>query len=129
MLGDNPEKPKNPLKIAMRRRNVKTVQFTAPTYFEASDVDYSTEEEDDDGEFAAQDANHASQSQEQDKDTAEDETIDLSNNKYDEAKASDIIAVDSSDKDVNQNTLNGERASEETSEPSGGLPYPCALLC
>lgn len=45
MLGDNPEKSKNPLKKAMRRRNAKTVQFTAPTYFEASDVDYSTEEE------------------------------------------------------------------------------------
>lgn len=45
MLGDNPEKSKNPLKKAMRRRNAKTVTFSAPTYFEASDVDYSTDEE------------------------------------------------------------------------------------
>ncbi|KAL1885358.1 protein phosphatase regulator [Paecilomyces lecythidis] len=45
MLGDNPEKSKNPLKKAMRRRNAKTVTFTAPTYVEASDVDYSTDEE------------------------------------------------------------------------------------
>lgn len=51
MLGDNPEKSKNPLKKAMRRRNAKTVQFSAPTYVEASDVDYSTEEEGDSGEF------------------------------------------------------------------------------
>ena len=50
MLGDNPEKSKNPLKKAMKRRNAKTVQFTAPTYVEASDVDYSTEEEDEEGE-------------------------------------------------------------------------------
>lgn len=51
MLGDNPEKSKNPLKKAMRRRNAKTVTFTSPTYFEASDVDYSTEEEDEEGEY------------------------------------------------------------------------------
>ncbi|KAK2755080.1 hypothetical protein FQN54_006609 [Arachnomyces sp. PD_36] len=45
MLGDNAEKSKNPLKKAMRRRNAKTVTFSAPTYFEPSDVEYSTEEE------------------------------------------------------------------------------------
>lgn len=45
MLGDNPEKSKNPLKKAMRRRNAKTVTFSSPTYFEASDIDYSSEEE------------------------------------------------------------------------------------
>ncbi|KAH0544351.1 hypothetical protein FGG08_001492 [Glutinoglossum americanum] len=45
MLGDNPEKSKNPLKKAIRRRNAKTVQFAAPTYFEASDIDYSSSEE------------------------------------------------------------------------------------
>lgn len=46
MLGDNPEKSKNPLKKAMRRRNAKTVQFAAPQYFEPQVVDYSDEEED-----------------------------------------------------------------------------------
>lgn len=51
MLGDNPEKSKNPLKKAMRRRNAKTVQFSAPTYVEASDVEYSSDEEDGEGEF------------------------------------------------------------------------------
>jgi hypothetical protein len=45
MLGDNPEKSKNPLKIAIRRRNAKTVQFTAPTYYEPSEYDYSDDEE------------------------------------------------------------------------------------
>lgn len=45
MLGDNPEKSRNPLKKAMRRRTTKTVQFAAPTYVEASDYDYSTEDE------------------------------------------------------------------------------------
>ncbi|KAI9801203.1 MAG: hypothetical protein M1825_003477 [Sarcosagium campestre] len=50
MLGDNHEKSKNPLKKAMRRRNAKTVQFSAPTYVEASDIDYSSEEGEADGE-------------------------------------------------------------------------------
>lgn len=45
MLGDNPEKSKNPLKKAMRRRNAKTVQFAAPQYFEPSDFEYSEDEE------------------------------------------------------------------------------------
>lgn len=47
MLSDNSEKSRNPLKKAMRRRNTKTVQFAAPTYVEASDYDYSSEEEGD----------------------------------------------------------------------------------
>lgn len=46
MLSDNAEKTRNPLKKAMKRRNAKTVQFAAPTYVEASDNDYSSEEED-----------------------------------------------------------------------------------
>jgi hypothetical protein len=45
MLSDNSEKTRNPLKKAMRRRNAKTVQFAAPTYVEASDYDYSSDEE------------------------------------------------------------------------------------
>ncbi|KAK4631941.1 Tip elongation aberrant protein Tea4 [Fulvia fulva] len=45
MLSDNSEKSRNPLKKAMRRRNAKTVQFAAPTYVEASDYDYDTEDE------------------------------------------------------------------------------------
>lgn len=52
MLGDNPEKSKNPLKKAMRRRNAKTVQFAAPTYHEAADAYYSTDEDGEDEPFA-----------------------------------------------------------------------------
>lgn len=46
MLGDTGEKSKNPLKKAIRRRNAKTVQFAPPTYVEASDYDYSSDEGD-----------------------------------------------------------------------------------
>src|ERR1700753_839762 len=50
MLGDQAEKTKNPLKSAMRRRKAKTVSFANPTYIDPSDVEYSTEEEDLDGD-------------------------------------------------------------------------------
>ncbi|RYP79105.1 hypothetical protein DL771_000083 [Monosporascus sp. 5C6A] len=49
MLGDQAEKTKNPLKSAMRRRK-KTVTFTAPTYVDYPDLDYSTDEEEGEGE-------------------------------------------------------------------------------
>lgn len=49
MLSDTSEKSKNPLKKAMRRRNAKMVQFTAPTYYEASEPEWSDEEEDHEG--------------------------------------------------------------------------------
>lgn len=52
MLSDNAhERTKNPLKKAMRRRNAKTVAFAAPTYVEASDYDYSTDEEGENGYY------------------------------------------------------------------------------
>ncbi|KAK3987938.1 hypothetical protein QBC44DRAFT_371608 [Cladorrhinum sp. PSN332] len=46
MLGDQSDKPKATIKSAMKRRKAKTVQFAAPQYFEHSEVDYSSEEED-----------------------------------------------------------------------------------
>ncbi|KAJ5301466.1 hypothetical protein PENANT_c009G01032 [Penicillium antarcticum] len=51
MLGDNNEKSKNPLKKAMRRRNAKNVNFAPPTYIEASDVEYSSDEDSENGDF------------------------------------------------------------------------------
>lgn len=64
MLGDTAEKSKNPLKKAMRRRNAKTVQFAPPTYVEASDYDYSSDE--DNGElFGGPDPKQAQQQQQQ----------------------------------------------------------------
>ena len=60
MLGDEEDKKTgntlNPLKKAMKRRNVKakTVQFAAPSYVEPSDVEYSSDEEEGNGEYGAQ---------------------------------------------------------------------------
>lgn len=45
MLGDTTEKSKNYLKNAMRRRNAKKVQFGGQSYVEASEHEYSSDEE------------------------------------------------------------------------------------
>lgn len=65
MLGDTAEKTKNPLKKAMRRRNAKTVAFAQPQYFEPSDYDYSSDEEDGDDLFGGADPNQAQAQQQQ----------------------------------------------------------------
>ena len=58
MLGDEEDRRTgnslNPLKKAIKRRNTKTVQFTAPSYVEPSDVEYSSDEEEGNGEYGAQ---------------------------------------------------------------------------
>lgn len=68
MLGDNSEKSKNPLKKAMRRRNAKTVSFNPPTYIEASDVDFMTDDEMDDGDFLDHDEAQGERDDVQDED-------------------------------------------------------------
>ncbi|KAI0881911.1 uncharacterized protein GGS22DRAFT_196093 [Annulohypoxylon maeteangense] len=64
MLGDQAEKTKNPLKTAMKRRKAKTVAFAPPTFVDYSDIDYSTEEEDGDGEKKPQQDSQKTQQQE-----------------------------------------------------------------
>ncbi|OSS44722.1 hypothetical protein B5807_10461 [Epicoccum nigrum] len=73
MLGDTAEKTKNPLKKAMKRRNQKNVQFGAPTYVEASDYDYSSDEEG--GElFGGPEPKQAQQQQQQQQTTQKSES-------------------------------------------------------
>ncbi|KAK2070082.1 hypothetical protein P8C59_004612 [Phyllachora maydis] len=54
MLGDQAEKTRNPLKSAIKRRKAKTVQFAGNVYIDYSDIEYSSDEEDADGEAPAQ---------------------------------------------------------------------------
>ncbi|KAF2468861.1 uncharacterized protein BDR25DRAFT_53693 [Lindgomyces ingoldianus] len=76
MLGDTAEKTKNPLKKAMRRRNAKTVQFAAPTYVEASDYDYSSDEDNGDEElFGGADPNQVQAEAVNEKTETEDDTL------------------------------------------------------
>ncbi|KAI9698782.1 MAG: hypothetical protein M1836_003892 [Candelina mexicana] len=92
MLGDNPEKSKNPLKKAMRRRNAKTVQFSAPTYVEASDVDYSSEEEAPEGDFYSNgdDSAQSQYGQQEDQDTIT-AVEPLNNTSHSEERESELL--------------------------------------
>ncbi|KAI4665614.1 uncharacterized protein J4E78_003076 [Alternaria triticimaculans] len=87
MLGDTAEKSKNPLKKAMRRRNAKTVQFAPPTYVEASDYDYSSDEGE--GElFGGPEPKQMQQQQAatQDGDSAQEENLEVQPLKVNSAK-------------------------------------------
>ena len=62
MLGDQDEdkraNPLNPLRKAIRRRNVKKVEFAGNSYLEPSDVEYSSEEEEEGNDsFVGQEQN------------------------------------------------------------------------
>ncbi|KAF1982470.1 hypothetical protein K402DRAFT_195929 [Aulographum hederae CBS 113979] len=111
MLGDTSEKTKNPLKKAMRRRNAKTVTFSPPTYVEASDVEYSTDEEDEESEDAfANGANHGQDGQEvQEMDQDEISSADPSG-----AKDSSPERKSIGDDDSRRNGVDGPRQSDES---------------
>jgi hypothetical protein len=65
MLGDTADKPKNPLKKAIKRRNAKNVTFGPPEYVEASDYDYSSDEGGDEELFGGADPTQTQQQQQQ----------------------------------------------------------------
>lgn len=114
MLGDTAEKTKNPLKKAMRRRNAKTVQFAQPQYFEPSDYDYSSDEEDGDEPFGGADPTQSAAQQQQQQATADKEPEQDENLKVQPLK-------------VNGSKKDGQSKSEtETGDPAddsakGGL--------
>ncbi|KAK6516789.1 hypothetical protein TWF506_006675 [Arthrobotrys conoides] len=94
MLGDNQEKSKNILKKAIRRRAAKTVQFAPPTYYEASDHEYSSDEEDADGEYYSNDDEGAAM----DEDTAEAESKPTSGLTVEDDEITPIDAPDTVDR-------------------------------
>ena len=134
MLGDNPEKSRNPLKKAMRRRNVKTVTFTDPTYYEADPEEYSSDEEgDEEPEFittadAARNGNDQQQAQQ-----AQDAQAQQNQNEAAKVEPLRIRSVSQRDQQSDQ-AVNGSggddqpkadpridrpRASEESMESTG----------
>lgn len=126
MLGDNQEKSKNPLKKAMRRRNAKTVQFAPPTYVDAPNVEYSTEEEaESDGEYGAQ-AEESSEVQDGDQEVDANETATVEPLKS-RTQGNEISLIDEAQQasgdsqiiDDQRNTTESERTSDETFERPG----------
>ncbi|KAL3480357.1 hypothetical protein BJX99DRAFT_244354 [Aspergillus californicus] len=127
MLGDNSEKSKNPLKKAMRRRNAKTVQFTSPTYIEASDVEYSTEEEDDDDvsftdEYASRDEYDGHDEQN------DDIVVEPLRTKSQRDKGTEEIPIIHESPESSSNSLEKQRSSQEIFEQEEALSPTSAEL-
>lgn len=108
MLGDNTEKSKNPLKKAMRRRNAKTVQFSAPTYYEPSEYDYSDEEEDEGEESALEGGENGD-----DADVAEDQQ-DVSSTITESRNTEEAVAVNGIQRMTSNDSLKNEVSSSPT---------------
>lgn len=102
MLGDSPEKSKNSLKKAMKRRNAKTVQFSAPTYYEASEVDYSTDEEEEQEDDVADHPDDGSE--------AESAALDHDNDNQDEITAVETVQPKSQNIVENRDADSTERS-------------------
>lgn len=123
MLGDNPKESKNPLKKAMRRRNAKTVQFAAPQYFDPSDVEYSTdEEEQEDGEYLTQEEGAEVQDQDQERDVGESATVEPLKARSDSKEPARelILDLDSREAAVDQSiVVEKQRTSGEILEQPG----------
>jgi len=93
MLSDNAhEKSKNPLRKAMRRRNAKTVTFSPPTYVEASEYEYSTDEEEGERDYYAED-----EGQDQERDSNDIERVDSGGKSSDERSRSGTDSKNGSD--------------------------------
>ncbi|PGH14469.1 hypothetical protein AJ80_05914 [Polytolypa hystricis UAMH7299] len=121
MLADNAEKSKNPLKKAMRRRNAKNVTFAPPQYFEASDIEYSTEEEgeetddqffDDEDEGARSDTQETHDEEEDEEEGPQTEEIVIEPLRPKQV-TKDIGNV-SEDKNDSKSSLDKVRSSEES---------------
>lgn len=129
MLSDQEEdkraNPLNPLKKAMRRRNVKTVQFAPPSYLEPEEIVTTSDEEDDgnEEEFASEE-HSTSQLNQEISDGVEENNLDESSKPREEQPLSTV-----DDHTSNQDLRNGAsetdsatarpRTSEDAADQSG----------
>ncbi|KAL9631993.1 MAG: hypothetical protein Q9164_005584, partial [Protoblastenia rupestris] len=127
MLGDQDEdkraNPLNPLKKAMRRRNVKKVEFAGNSYVEPSDVEYSSDEDDEGNDsFTTQEQSEAEeQRQDQQAKDTEANAIIAPLNTRDRAmngrRKEDVAAEAEARNGIDQiNTTDQRRDSDDTFE-------------
>jgi hypothetical protein len=116
MLGDKDlgEKTKNPLKKAIRRRGAKTVTFSAPTYVEASDIDYSTDEDDGEGDCYGQEQQQQQQQNVSQQAEAEEEEIAAAEPVTAKAEAKEVDSGAAENNDRNYGELASKSGSEVT---------------
>jgi hypothetical protein len=114
MLGDTAEKgATNPLKKAIKRRGGKTVQFAPPTYVEASEYDYSSDEDGEDGDlFGGADPNEAQTQTSEQSESDQDDKLKVQPLKPGGAK-NDPLEEDEKPRDSNDNGADMSRSSDE----------------
>ena len=98
---DKRQNPLSPLKKAIRRRNVKKVEFAGNSYVEPSDAEYTSEEEEeeeDTGEFGVQEQNGS-----------EDQRHDHTRDTVDNAAVAPLTSRD--------RAVNGRRPDDVTMDP------------
>lgn len=131
MLGDNSEKSKNPLKKAMRRRNAKTVNFAAPTYIEASDVEFTTDDDSEHGDFFNDDETETVESEEGDgQEQGEDIVVEPLRPKAQKEKPTEQPDVNPTQESQESERVSSEpqRSSEEFFDPDGMESQPRKAL-
>ena len=116
MLGDTAEKSKNPLKKAMRRRNAKTVQFAPPTYVEAVEIDYSSDEDIDYDSNPEEGGSPEEEAATNNEEGNDDDSGTL-------VEHSDAITVEGKNSNDSLDKTNGERNSEEAVMVEKGKEY------
>ncbi|KAK4230901.1 hypothetical protein QBC38DRAFT_468262 [Podospora fimiseda] len=121
MLGDQADKPKPTIIGAMKRRKAKTVQFAAPQYFEHSEVDYSSEEEDAQAPYQQQQQQQQQAQQQQQQQVKQAQQEDIDSEAEDESAKVEPLkprSVQSGKGDTKkQEEVERSRTSEELLEP------------
>ncbi|PYH44336.1 uncharacterized protein BP01DRAFT_80392 [Aspergillus saccharolyticus JOP 1030-1] len=116
MLGDNSEKSKNPLMRAVRRRTTKNVQFAPPTYIEASDIEYSSDEDlDDAASFDEEDGTRAEADDAHDGQN-DDIVVQPLRTKAQREKGGEEVGIDETEESAGSSPVK-QRSSQELFEP------------
>lgn len=123
MLGDNSEKSKNPLMRAVRRRTTKNVQFTAPTYIEASDIEYSSDEDLDDAASFNDDEGSRAEAEDAHDGQTDDIVVQPLRTKSQRDKGSEEGGIDDTEEPASNSPIK-QRSSQELFEPESECLSP-----
>ncbi|PYI29616.1 hypothetical protein BP00DRAFT_448296 [Aspergillus indologenus CBS 114.80] len=123
MLGDNSEKSKNPLMRAVRRRTTKNVQFTAPTYIEASDIEYSSDEDLDDAASFNDDEGSRAEAEDAHDGQSDDIVVQPLRTKSQRDKGAEEGSIDDTEEPAGNSPIK-QRSSQELFEPESECLSP-----
>ena len=120
MLGDSAGKSKNPVRAALKRRAGRSVQFSAPTFYDPPDHNFSSDEDDDGSDAGSHVEETAEQQAPEDgkdvDDTAVVEPLKAGGMRQQQASQTVTMVDSSADDVVNGSEQNGYGERETNSE-------------